>query len=79
MLAAPVDVDEIVTGESLFLGTRAGIYGVAPLLVAFMFGLQPEPAMVLVPLIGVLTGHRVRGARDVVRGDGEHVSTASAT
>ena len=50
MLAAPVDVDEIVTGEMLFLGTRAGIYGVAPLLVAFCFGLPPEPAMVLVPL-----------------------------
>ena len=56
MLAAPVDVDEIVTGEMLFLGTRAGVYGVAPLLVAFCFGLPPQPAMVLVPLIGVLTG-----------------------
>ena len=56
MLAAPVDVDEIVTGESLFLGVRAGVYGVAPLLVAFLFGLRPEPAMVLVPLIGALTG-----------------------
>src|SRR5207302_5990615 len=56
MLAAPVDVDEIVTGEALFLGTRAGIYGVAPLLVAFCFGLEPKPAMLLVPLIGILTG-----------------------
>src|SRR5437764_7940341 len=56
MLATPVDVDEIVTGETLFVGVRAGIYGVAPLLVAFAFGLKPEPAMVLVPAIGVLTG-----------------------
>jgi lipooligosaccharide transport system permease protein len=56
MLAAPVDVDEIVTGESLFLGVRAGVYGVAPLLVAIWFGLSPRPAMVLVPLIGALTG-----------------------
>jgi lipooligosaccharide transport system permease protein len=56
MLAAPVDVDEIVTGESLFLGVRAGLYGAAPLLVAFCFGLRPEPAMLLVPLIGALTG-----------------------
>jgi lipooligosaccharide transport system permease protein len=56
MLAAPVDVDEIVTGEVLFIGVRAGIYGVAPLLVAFIFGLPPEPTMLLVPLIGVLTG-----------------------
>jgi len=56
MLAAPVDVAEIVTGETLFLGTRAGVYGVAPLLVAFCFGLEPRPAMLLVPVIGVLTG-----------------------
>jgi lipooligosaccharide transport system permease protein len=56
MLAAPVDVDEIVTGEALFLGVRAGIFGIAPLLVAFCFGLQPEPAMVFVPLVGILTG-----------------------
>jgi lipooligosaccharide transport system permease protein len=56
MLATPVDVDEIVTGEVLFLGVRAGIYAIAPLLVAFAFGLTPEPAMLLVPLIGILTG-----------------------
>jgi lipooligosaccharide transport system permease protein len=56
MLAAPVDVDEIVTGETLFLGVRAGLYGIAPLVVAFFFGLRPEPAMLLVPLIGALTG-----------------------
>ncbi len=56
MLAAPVDVDEIVTGEMLFLGTRAGVYGVAPLFVAFAFGLPPAPAMLLVPVFGVLCG-----------------------
>ena len=56
MLSAPVDVDEIVTGEMLFLGTRAGLYGIAPLLVAFCFGLPPAPAMLLVPFVGVLTG-----------------------
>jgi lipooligosaccharide transport system permease protein len=56
MLAAPVDVEEIVTGEVLFIGVRAGIYGAAPLAVAFAFGLKPEPAMLLVPLIGAVTG-----------------------
>ena len=56
MLAAPVDVEEIVTGEVLYLGVRAGIYGVAPLFVAFAFGLEPTPAMLLVPPIGILTG-----------------------
>ena len=56
MLAAPVDVDEIITGEMLYIGTRAGLYGIAPLLVAFCFGLRPQWAMLLVPLIGILTG-----------------------
>jgi lipooligosaccharide transport system permease protein len=56
LLAAPVDVEEIVTGEVLFLGTRAGIYGIAPLIVAFFFGLTPTPAMLLVPFISILTG-----------------------
>src|ERR1700730_8318849 len=56
LLAAPVDVEEIVTGEVLFLGTRAGIYGIAPLIVAFFFGLAPTPAMLLVPFISILTG-----------------------
>ncbi len=56
MLATPVDVEEIVTAEVLFIGVRAGVYGSAPLLVAFAFGLPPTPAMLLVPLIGALTG-----------------------
>jgi lipooligosaccharide transport system permease protein len=56
MLSTPIDVDELVTGEILFLGVRAGVYGIAPLLVAFCFGLPPEPAMVLVPFVGILTG-----------------------
>jgi lipooligosaccharide transport system permease protein len=56
MLAAPIDVEEIVTAEILFIGIRAGVYGAAPLLVAFAFGLPPQPAMLMVPLIGALTG-----------------------
>jgi lipooligosaccharide transport system permease protein len=56
MLAAPIDVEEVVTAEILFIGVRAGIYGTAPLIVAFAFGLPPEPAMLLVPFIGALTG-----------------------
>lgn len=56
MLATPVDVEEIVSAEVLFIGVRAGVYGSVPLLVAFAFGLHPQPAMLLVPLIGALTG-----------------------
>src|SRR5690606_17831237 len=32
------------------------VYGMAPLLVATAFGLDPSPGMLLVPLIGFLTG-----------------------
>ncbi len=56
MLAAPVDVEELITAEILWISLRAGIYGVAPLLVGFAFGLAPEAGMLLVPLIGFVTG-----------------------
>jgi len=56
ILAAPVDVEELVTAESLWIALRAGVYGMAPLLVAILFGLPPSPGMLLVPMIGVLTG-----------------------
>jgi lipooligosaccharide transport system permease protein len=56
MLAAPVDVEELITAEVLWISLRAGVYGLAPLLVGMAFGLQPEPGMLLVPLIGFLTG-----------------------
>ncbi|MDP9432795.1 MAG: ABC transporter permease [Actinomycetota bacterium] len=56
ILAAPVDVEELLTAEALWIAIRAGVYGMAPLLVAVGFGLRPGPAVVLVPLIGLLTG-----------------------
>jgi lipooligosaccharide transport system permease protein len=56
MLAAPVDVAELVTAEALWLALRAGTYGCAPLLVAMVFGLDPSPGMLLVPLIAFLCG-----------------------
>ena len=56
MLAAPVDIHELVTGEALWLAGKAGVYGCAPLMVAIGFGLDPSPGMVLVPLIGFITG-----------------------
>ncbi len=56
MLAAPVDVEELITAEVLWISLRAGVYGMAPLLVGFAFGLQPVPGMLLVPFIGFLTG-----------------------
>jgi lipooligosaccharide transport system permease protein len=56
MLAAPVDVEELITAEVLWISLRAGVYGVAPLIVGFAFGLEPRPGMLLVPFIGFLTG-----------------------
>jgi lipooligosaccharide transport system permease protein len=56
LLAAPVDVEELVTAEVLWISVRAGVYGMAPLLVGFAFGLKVEAGMLLVPLIGFATG-----------------------
>ena len=56
LLAAPVDVEELVTAEVAAIALKAGLYGVAPLLVAIAFGLDPAWGMLLVPVIGVITG-----------------------
>jgi lipooligosaccharide transport system permease protein len=55
ILAAPVDVEELVTAEMLWIGIRAGFYGCFPLLVTFAFGLDPAPGMLLVPLFCFVT------------------------
>ena len=41
ILAAPVDVEELVTAEALWIALRAGVYGCFPLFVGFAFGLDP--------------------------------------
>jgi len=56
MLAAPVDVEELVTAEVLWIALRAGVYGLAPLVVGIVFGLRPQAGMLLVVPIGLLTG-----------------------
>jgi lipooligosaccharide transport system permease protein len=56
ILAAPVDTEELVTAEILWIAIRAGVYGMAPLFVAMAFGLDPAPGMAVVPLIGFVTG-----------------------
>jgi lipooligosaccharide transport system permease protein len=61
MLAAPVDVEELITAEILWISLRAGIYGLAPLLVGLLFGLEPNAGMLLVPFIGFLTGFGFAG------------------
>jgi lipooligosaccharide transport system permease protein len=56
VLATPVDVHELVTGEALWIGVKAGVYGCAPLGVAVLFGLRPSPTALLVPAVGFVTG-----------------------
>ncbi len=55
ILAAPVDVEEVVTAEMLWIGLRAGFYGTFPLIVAIGFGLDPAPGMLLVPIFCLIT------------------------
>jgi lipooligosaccharide transport system permease protein len=57
ILAAPVDTEELVTAEAIWIAARAGVFGCAPMLVAIVFGLDPSWGMLLVPFIGALTGY----------------------
>ncbi|MGH3023333.1 MAG: ABC transporter permease [Gaiellaceae bacterium] len=56
ILAAPVDTEELVTAETLWIATRAGVYGCVPMLVAIVFGLEPAWSMLIVPLIAWISG-----------------------
>jgi lipooligosaccharide transport system permease protein len=56
ILAAPVDTEELVTAEGLWIAARAGTYGCVPLLVAMVFGLDPSWGMLTVPFIAFLSG-----------------------
>ena len=57
ILAAPVDTEELVTAEALWIAARTGTYGCVPMLVAVAFGLDPSWGMLLVPLIAGLAGY----------------------
>jgi lipooligosaccharide transport system permease protein len=57
ILAAPVDTEELVTGEALWISLRTGVYGCVPMLVAMVFGLDPSWGMLLVPFIAALAGY----------------------
>ena len=56
ILAAPVDTEELVTAEAVWIATRAGVYGCVPMLVAIIFGLAPAWGMLLVPFFGATAG-----------------------
>jgi lipooligosaccharide transport system permease protein len=57
ILAAPVDTEELVTAEALWIATRAGVYGCVPMIVAIFFGLEPSWGMLAVPFIAWISGY----------------------
>jgi lipooligosaccharide transport system permease protein len=56
ILAAPVDTEELVSAEAVWIASRAGVYGCVPMLVAIAFGLDPSWGMLLVPFIAWISG-----------------------
>lgn len=54
ILAAPVDTEELVTAEAIWISIRVAVYGCVPMIVAMLFGLEPSWGMLLVPLIAGL-------------------------
>jgi lipooligosaccharide transport system permease protein len=56
ILAAPVDTEEIVTAEALWIALRSAVFGFTPLVVAMIAGLDPSWGMLLVPFIAFLSG-----------------------
>jgi lipooligosaccharide transport system permease protein len=56
ILAAPVDTEELVSAEAIWMASRAGVYGCVPMLVAMIFGLDPSWGMLTVPFIGWIAG-----------------------
>ena len=56
ILAAPVDTEELVTAEALWMASRAGVYGCVPMIVAMAFGLDPSWGMLTVPFIAFISG-----------------------
>jgi lipooligosaccharide transport system permease protein len=57
ILAAPVDTEELVTAEAVWIATRAAVYGCVPMLVAIAFGLDPAWGMLGVPFVNWIAGY----------------------
>ena len=69
ILAAPVDVEELVSAEMLWIAARSAVYGCVPLLVTFFWGLDPAPGMLLVPIFCLRHRARLRRLRGGDGGD----------
>jgi len=56
ILAAPVDTEELVSAEAIWIAARAAVYGCVPMIVAMFFGLDPAWGMLTVPFIAWIAG-----------------------
>jgi lipooligosaccharide transport system permease protein len=57
ILAAPVDTEELVTAEALWIALRTSVFGCVPMVVAIFFGLDPSWGMLAVPGIAFVAGY----------------------
>lgn len=55
MLAAPVDVHELVAGEASWIAVKGGLFSCVPVPVALAFGMEPSFGMLAVPLFTIMT------------------------
>jgi lipooligosaccharide transport system permease protein len=56
ILAAPVSIPEVVTGEALWYSLRVTVVASITVLVALAFGVRPGPGVLLVPVVSVVGG-----------------------
>jgi lipooligosaccharide transport system permease protein len=56
IIATPISLDEVISGEITWAATRAGLTGTSVLLVLTVIGLVPSFWGLLVPLLAILTG-----------------------
>lgn len=57
ILATPISVREVVVGEATWIGFKAGIYACSPIVITVIFfGLAINPAMLIIPLVALVTG-----------------------
>ncbi|WP_030661528.1 ABC transporter permease [Streptomyces rimosus] len=56
VLSRPVEVWELVTAEASWIAVKSSVYSSVPLLVTLAIGLPPSPALLLVPVVTLVSG-----------------------
>lgn len=55
LLATPIDTEELVTAEALWIALRSSVFGTFPIIVTFFFGLDPAWGMLAIPFFCFVT------------------------